>query len=413
MSRRGVKRTRRGVAPRIGRQVPPPLKGAPRLVYLAHVGTADSGGSDRQYAQSAADKVWYICDALNRAGVEVLVVSSARSGRLGYSSGGSFRVTDGTKLRLMPSVSLSGGRLAQRASLLFSELWLLGSLLRTCSAGDSVLVYHSLGYRRVLPILLFVRRVRLILEVEEIYSNVKAMSPRQQKSEWRMVNRADAYLVAAKELASAIGRPHVPSVVVHGAYRSTRPIPVRSARGAVTHVVYAGIIDTHKAGARVALEAASELDSSFHLHILGFGSNHDVASLREAVDAARESTGCSVTYEGMRHGHDFLAFLTTCQVGLSTQSSGGAFNDTSFPSKILTYMSCGLIVVSGPTSVVRNSVLRDAITFYEHETPEAVARAIREAAEQDVDMTATLKRLDAEFVQDLRDLLAGARLSRC
>ena len=51
-----------------------------------------------------------------------------------------------------------------------------------------------------------------------------------------------------------------------------------------------------------------------------------------------------------------LKFIQKCQIGLCTQNIDAAFNTTSFPSKILSYMSNGLEVVGVNIAAIKNSM---------------------------------------------------------
>lgn len=83
-----------------------------------------------------------------------------------------------------------------------------------------------------------------------------------------------------------------------------------------------------------------------------------------------------------------------------------SFNDTSFPSKILSYMSNGLEVVSANIGVVKNSKIGQYIHFYEVQDEKEIANVILNinlnAKSNNVDV---VKELDKEFKEDLKAML--------
>ena len=85
---------------------------------------------------------------------------------------------------------------------------------------------------------------------------------------------------------------------------------------------------------------------------------------------------CTLTYDGLLKGEDYIRFIQKCQIGLSTQNPNAAFNATSFPSKILSYMANGLRVVSIRIKAIEESSVGLGISYYEHQTPEEIAKAI-------------------------------------
>jgi len=113
-----------------------------------------------------------------------------------------------------------------------------------------------------------------------------------------------------------------------------------------------------------------------------------------------------VTYEGVLSGDDYIRFLQRCDIGLSTQNPEAEFNDTSFPSKILSYLSNGLRVVTVKIPVVEMSAIGDLCTYYEKQDPKEIADAILYAGrERDVDCRKRIRDLSVEFENEILKLL--------
>ena len=176
------------------------------------------------------------------------------------------------------------------------------------------------------------------------------------------------------------------------------------------HCVYAGTLDLRKGGAMAAAAAAEYLPDCYHIHILGFGNREQTDCLREQVNRIAKKSKCGISYDGMLSGEDYITFLQSCDIGLSTQNPDRVFNATSFPSKILSYMANGLQVVSVRIPAAEGSAVGEFLHYYDQQTPEAIARAI-----QSVDLTDEedgrqhICNLDIQFAEDLLVLLEEKR----
>ena len=173
--------------------------------------------------------------------------------------------------------------------------------------------------------------------------------------------------------------------------------------------VYAGTLDPLKGGAARAVALSRYLGERYEVHILGFGSAPDLDSLRRQIS----ELPCPdrVILHSPLEGQEFLNFLGSCDIGLSTQSTADAFNESSFPSKILSYLGAGLPVVSVPAPAVVSSQVSHAISIAESDDPRDLALAIRSLA-QDTRARSpeeTLARLDIDFEHSLRQVVMDAK----
>ena len=220
---------------------------------------------------------------------------------------------------------------------------------------------------------------------------------------------AAGFIFSTELLDAKLNHRGKPSVVCYGTYRPQPEEGSHPPDGKV-HVVYAGIVDAMKGGASVAVSAAAHLDAGYHLHVIGFGSPEDIDRLRHQIETTRTVTECMVSYDGVLTGGKFLEFLQGCDIGLSTQLPDGPFNDTSFPSKVLTYLTNGLAVVCVRIRAVEQSRVAGAVTFYDGHEPEAVAHAIKSVRLPiECDSKALIADLDREFIAELRRVLSQVR----
>ncbi len=135
------------------------------------------------------------------------------------------------------------------------------------------------------------------------------------------------------------------------------------------------------------------------MHIIGFGSEKQVLEIEKLIKSTSKKCTCKLTYDGLKNGKDYIDFIKNCNIGLSTQNPDASFNDTSFPSKILSYMCNGLSVVSADIPVISNSVIGKYIAFYKNQDPKEIADAIMSI---DVNKSKNIKRIMDELDVGLR-----------
>jgi len=275
--------------------------------------------------------------------------------------------------------------------------------------GENVLVYHSLGYTGTIALARKIRRFRLILEVEEIYADVSG-NERDRRREYRTFAAADAYVFPTEMLNAQINTRHKPYAIIHGTYQvePDRESNIFGADSKKIHCVYAGTFDPRKGGAMAAASAAAFLPEGYHIHILGGGGKKSIEAMCRLVDEISAKSACDISYDGFLAGEDYIRFLQSCDIGLSTQNPNAAFNATSFPSKILSYMANGLRVVSVRIPAIEGSGIGSYMCYYDRQTPEEIAKAI-----MTVDVNASEKpreiivKLDVHFREQMKTLLEG------
>ena len=380
------------------------------MKYLAYYDTPSNKAENRGYALAATNKMDYICSALNRIGVPVEIISA--SGTLNRKGcwGKTIRISDRTILKLF--ACLGRGILPKRVlGRVFMRLQLFLYLLFHTKKGENVLVYHSLGYVNMVAFARRIKKFRLILEVEEIYADVNGREA-DRKKEYRVFSMADAYVFPTKLLHEKINTQNKPYVLIHGTYQvepdrkyDVFASDMQEKQPRKIHCVYAGTFDPRKGGA-MAAAAAEFLPANYHMHILGGGDQQSVERMQELIEELKQKCACGISYDGLLSGEDYIRFIQSCDIGLSTQNPDAAFNATSFPSKILSYMANGLRVVSIRIPAIESSAVGPYMYFYDKQTPEEIAKAIMR-----IDIRRTnagresVAELDAQFRTDLSGVL--------
>lgn len=157
----------------------------------------------------------------------------------------------------------------------------------------------------------------------------------------------------------------------------------------------------------MAIQAAKYLTSDYHMHICGFGSHQQIQDIKALISEMDQNSRCCVTYDGCLHGEEYIRKIQSCDVGLSTQNPDAPFNGSSFPSKILSYMSNGLQVVSIRLPAIVSSPVGKYIFYYDRQDPRALADAIVQASSQmeDLDMRSVLNELNLGFCKNIIKIL--------
>lgn len=354
---------------------------------------------------AAASKMEYILEVFKKIAPCTLIsltVYKPRKWKL--SRMGRFKYDEFETDVVMPSIG-SPIRLIRALNSIIIPVFAFIFTLLYVRKDDTVVLYHALPY--TIPIVLCkkIKHFSLCIEVEEIYGDVY----RDKKiiaKELRSFKSADSFLFPTELLNQKINRDNKQAVIIHGTYQNEkrrRPMIGNSC----IHIVYAGTFDPRKGGAAAAA-AAGFLPLNYHVHILGFGTKSDTEHIKQVIAEVVEKSVATVTYDGCLSGEEYIRFIQSCDIGLSTQNPDAAFNDTSFPSKILSYMANGLRVVSIRIPAIERSAIGDLVAYYDTQTPEAIAEAIMSIDMQTpYNSRARIKQLDKKFQKEIGRLIEG------
>lgn len=345
------------------------------IKYIYFFDTQDSEVK-RNYVTSACNKIEYIARAISSHDRDVDIISMSEVIE------DKFKIFPSEEKKLNERITLHlplswGGSdfLTTKLRIVWHLLNMFVYLLFNCKKDEPVIVYHSLGYFDIIRWAKKLKKFKLILEVEEIYSDVSQMSSYWRNLEYKMFDIADAFILSNDLLDSKINHHHKPSIVIYGTYQ-VEPKRVEKFNDGKIHIVYAGTFDPDKGGAQIAITAAEHLPENYHLHICGFGSIQDVEFVKQMITDVQVKSKATITYDGLKKGDEFICFLQQCHIGLSTQKPEGEYNDTSFPSKVLSYIANGLAVVSIRIPVLQKAAVSSVLTFYDKPEGKLIADAI-------------------------------------
>lgn len=352
-----------------------------KIYYIGNYDIDDNDLENRGFSLSARNKMKYICSAINKVGYCVEVVSPAQTVNKKTCKGKLLNISKNVELKLFSSFGRKGiiSRIIRRY---WMKVQLFCYLLKNTKHESKVIVYHSLGYMHIIKLLKKIKGFNLILEVEEVYGDVLE-NERTVKNEYNFFKIADAYIFPTELLDEKINVKKKKSVIIYGTYEvekercKNNDINLQGRGKETVHILYAGTLDPRKGGAVAAAAAAEYLTSDYHIHILGFGSKSDTRYMKEYVSEISKKSEARVTYDGLLSGEEYIKFVQSCQIGLSTQNPNAAFNDTSFPSKVLSYLSNGLRVVSIRIKALERAEISNLLFYYDEQTPEAIAKVIK------------------------------------
>ena len=371
------------------------------VYYVGYYNCEKIASEKRIAAPPAMNKMGYIISVLSEMpSVQSVVVSPSETSRYEYVKGSTHYLNDRVSLKTFDSFC-SKNKIIRGFGHIWTKSKLRRFLMSNVKSDDTVIVYHSLALMDVITKLKKKRNCRLIIEVEELYSDVREDNVLREK-ELAYLQIADQYIIITELLNEQVNIHNKPKIISH------RTIPKYGEKfnDGKIHAVYAGSFNPIKGGALSAIDAAEYLDETFVLHVLGKGSEADTQAVIKRIEQVSQKSKCQIVFNGYKTGKEFDAFIQSCHVGLSTQQPGGKYNASSFPSKILMYMSNGISVVSIRIPAVDTSNVKEYIVYYDTPAPEDIARAIaRVSIDHTLDPSDRLHELHDAFARDLKAFL--------
>ena len=374
-----------------------------KIVYIGYYGNKEY---PRHASPAAVTLMEYISDSINNAGYDLTIYSPAQSEDGSKIDKTVVKLNEKTTAIFMKCFKrYSRKNIPMRFIQKFRrERCMEKELNALIDNGDTVIAYHSLALMNALTKLRKRKSFKFILQVAEIYADVLQDS-KTRKREIDFIKTADKYILISEVLQNEIGINDKECIVCSGTYKAENTVNEPPKDGKI-HIVYAGTLDTTKGGAYFAVSSAKYLNKKYHMHILGFGNEQQKNQLLELIESTRKETDCSITFDGCLQGEDYIKFLQGCHVGLSTQNPNGAYNATSFPSKILVYLANGLRVVSVKIPAIEKSPVGQAMFYYEVATPEEIAKAILKVdLSQPYDSRALIDGLNTDLISSIDKLL--------
>lgn len=379
-----------------------------KVLYVGYYDVLRSGQQIRNYSLAAAKKMNFVFESIAKLGYHVDVVSPSF-----IKTRDNVKVEQ-TREKLEPNVDLiltpswgAKNKISRIVRVFYSNFWLFSYLLGNTKKDMPVLVYHH--YALAIPVLVAqkIKKFHLILEIEEQYSMVWKLTLYQKWKENALLKKGKKdTLVVSELLAEKLGVEN--PIVSYGSYSVFKgSIPERTADDGKIRLIYTGSIDKVKGSAFTAIEALKYLPDNYELKISGPVTVKDKNEFDELIKQTNKDCGRNVVeYLGILDERQFEELLLSANIALNPQKEGG-LGQYLFPSKILTYMSYGLPVVSTRGESIVKSKVVDLITFSDDYSGESVAKAIRNTKiKASVVYLEKLDELRKEFLTEIDKVLS-------
>ncbi len=368
--------------------------------------------SNRKTAPSADTKMDYVLECLNSLGYEVEIISFCEENIRNkfLKKYNDYDIKRGNNKIHFFKTYTSKYRILRVFGRYLTWISQKKYIKQNCiNKNCKIIIYHSL---LLLKLIKFLNKNNkdFILEMEEIYADVNNRN-NARKKELKYVSKASGYIFPTNLLDKEINKNKKPSIVIYGTYKVEEVMNNRDFEDEKIHCVYAGTFDSKKGSVDAAINVAKYLSEKYHVHILGFGTAKQIADTKQKINEFSKKNKAKITYDGLLTGDEYIRFIQKCDIGLSTQNPDAAFNNTSFPSKILSYMANGLRVVSIKIPVIEQSDIGNYMYYYERQTPEEIAKIIMSVDLNDnYDGKKVIKELDSKtkkkigiFIENIKE----------
>jgi len=377
---------------------------AEKTVY--YLGYYDPDGYENYYNLAAKNKMNYIIRVLNELGFKVDVLSASHVFVPLKKIIKKEIINSGKNTKVQYFNYFAGNNIFIKIfDTLFINFQIFVFLFLKIKANQTLIVYHNTRYSFLVKLLKRIKKINLVIEVEEIYADV-VKSIFSRKSEYNLFNLADKFIFSTELLENQVNHNKKPYAIVYGNYNIEKQL-VKNVEINTNKIdiVYAGNLDPRK-GVELAINTGVHLSPDYHIHILGGGSEERIKELEDQIMNQKTESSALVTYDGVKTGDDFLRSLQSCKIGLCTQTPVAGFTQTSFPSKVLTYLVNGLRVVSVKIDSLYKSKISNELSFYELNSPIEVAKVIKSIdLNKKYDSRSIIKQLDLNFKKDLERLI--------
>lgn len=326
-----------------------------------------SDNKRKNISPAMVTKMRYVARKLAQRGKKVKIFSP------GYSIEKNADYSSSKKYVIEPNVEVEEtatiGRkylLLKALGVLFAHLQLLIYLFSRVKRGDIVVIYHSMFYKYDFLLFKLLRKNKIIMEVEELYS--AAWCKKDFSSEIHYLSRFDGYIYVNDIMNDRFGFGK-PFAVCYGNYSISSNYCIRDN---YQKLIYAGVLGKEGSDVELAIDIMTFLPDSYSLKIAGYGSEDDVDFVKNKIGGKK-----NIEYVGFLSGKEYEDFLLKGDVGLCTRVLANNFSDYTFPSKVLVYLTHGLVPICPSIDCLMKSDVSAGIMFYADSTPEKIALSIK------------------------------------
>lgn len=373
------------------------------IYYITYIDYKEFSDLNLKLSPAADQKSKYISESIDSLPIKYKIVELAETS----NKFGLYKSRDLKYLNNGQIITFNGfgkpNKIFNKLHYFYTKFQLF-NFLSKLNKDDVVISYHSLSTAKIMCCMKKKKHFKLILELEEKYQDIVSCSEKLAKWEDRVIDCADGYILAANCLTECIPF-NKPYIICNGTYKS-EPDRNFKKEDNLIHCVYAGTFDPSKGGALAAALSSLYLNDNYHIHILGFGDEKQISSIKSTINDVSKKTDCKISFNGLLKGEDYIRFIQKCDIGLCTQIPDAKYVNTSFPSKILVYLANGLRVVSVNIPSIKESAVGKLMYYYDFQDPKEIANAIKNIdLFEKYDSRKVLNELDRQFKEDLHMLI--------
>lgn len=367
--------------------------------------------NDKQLTKKASlaarDKVDYLCDLLIEKNIEVEIISFCPQLNF-FNLAKSFFTKSYKKITLSPSFN-NKSKLSKFFSIFFLDIILSCYFFFKIEKGALVIFYHcDFKFPILFKVLQFLK-TKITLQVEEIYSDLPVSRFfSNRKEEANFFAKFKNFIICSSVLSNFL--PADSSfVVIEGPVKPVKKTfysgPKVCSKNQI-QIVYAGTLSYDKGGADIAVQTMDYLPDNYNLKVYGVGDDTDKNRIKELITQLKSPQKVElldpIPLEKLEE------ILKNFDVGLATQRMGGAYVESSFPSKIYLYLNNGLKVICPGIKSLKNSNVSSFLSFYEVESFDEISNAIIEATtnENSINYFDYSKNIKDKQIEELYNLVS-------
>jgi hypothetical protein len=275
---------------------------------------------NRFYSLAAINKMNYIISLLNENGYDVDIYSLSNSKESTFKFSREKKVEIGRNILYLTPTLGTSCKIGKALRIILSYCWLMMKILCNARTNDYILIYHTLEGIVPLSIVKRLKKLRYVLEVEEIYSEMPNSNGSNKKKELRFISRADKYIVVSHLLKDKL--PPRDSMIIYGNYKFVDDANSYIKKNNKINLLFSGSLDLTR-GVFQAIESMYFLPENYVLNISGVGSKSSVYLVQKKIDELntfRNKVVCR--YLGKLDDNDYRLLLSSSDLALNTQIEG-------------------------------------------------------------------------------------------
>ena len=380
-----------------------------KVYYIGFYGFGDKAlqNQHRTYSSAAVNLMNYISTLLSGSCRVEIFSPSWTLNTSGFYSSEQISLEESIQLHLPPSIG-GKSRVTRFISKFISQAWLFYKIIRYIKKRDKVIVYHSIANTPVILLTKKIIRYHLVLQLNEIYQDVHSLGTFNNYFEHTIIQSADSYIFSTILLNRVIKNSDKKYIVCEGVLKMNPVLAEKYDDGKI-HLVYAGLIDKIKLCAFISMELGKYLSGRYVIHIAGFGSVQDLEELKAGIAKNNAVSDCKIVFEGFLEGSDLFKLLQSCHLGLVAQAQDQAFTNTSFPSKIYTYLTNYLPVICLSNELILASPVAGVLYLYKENNPALIAELIQKISfsrESEILLIDRVNKINQQFENELMKIVA-------